>query len=125
MPPGGSRHEYRGARRADGGQTMKVLVTGGAGFIGSHLVDALRARGEAVWVLDNLSVGRIDNLSQHLNGEGFRFVCDSILDARVVDRLVAEVDLVYHLAAAVGVRYIVGDPLNAILTNVQGTENIL
>ncbi len=104
---------------------MRVLVTGGAGFIGSNLVDALCACGHEVWVLDNLAVGRIENVAAHLDAPDFHFVCDSILNAAVVDRLVAEVDLVYHLAAAVGVRFIVEDPLNAILTNVQGTEHVL
>jgi len=104
---------------------MKILVTGGAGFIGSHLVDALHARGHKVLVLDNLSVGRIENIRHHLGQEGFQFICDSILNEECVDRLVSEVDLVYHLAAVVGVRYIVKDPLAAILTNVRGTENVL
>jgi len=104
---------------------MKILVTGGAGFIGSNLVDALCAQEHEVWVLDNLLVGRIESIHHHLGRPGFRFTCDSILNEECVDRLVAEVDLVYHLAAAVGVRYIVSDPLRAILTNVRGTENIL
>ena len=104
---------------------MKILVTGGAGFIGSHLVDALRAEEHEVWVLDNLSIGRIESIQHHLNTDGFRFICDSILNEALVDGLVSKVDLVYHLAAAVGVRYIVDDPLGAILTNVRGTENVL
>ena len=104
---------------------MRVLVTGGAGFIGSHLTDALRDAGHEVWVLDNLAVGTIANIRHHLNRPGFRFIADSILDAACVDRLVAEVELVYHLAAVVGVKHVVSDPLGAILTNVQGTENVL
>ncbi len=104
---------------------MKVLVTGGAGFIGSHLVDELRAREHEVCVLDNLAVGSIDSIRHHLGKSGFRFVCDSILNAEQLDQLVSEADLVYHLAAAVGVRHIVADPLGAILTNVRGTENVL
>lgn len=104
---------------------MKILVTGGAGFIGSNLVDALRAEGHDVLVLDDLSVGRIESVSHHLGTPGFRFVCESILNAEVVDQLVAEVDQVYHLAAAVGVTYIVRDPLASILTNVRGTETVL
>ena len=104
---------------------MKVLVTGGAGFIGSNLVDALRAQEHEVCVLDNLAVGRVENIRHHLGADGFRFICDSVLNKECVDRLVAQVDLVYHLAAAVGVRYIVSDPLHAILTNVRGTENVL
>jgi UDP-glucose 4-epimerase len=104
---------------------MKVLVTGGAGFIGSNLVDALRLAGHEVWVLDNLSVGRVESIQAHLSRAGFHFICDSILNAATVDSLASEVDLVYHLAAAVGVRHILSDPLNAILTNVRGTENVL
>jgi UDP-glucose 4-epimerase len=104
---------------------MRALVTGGAGFIGSHLVDALRANGHQVWVLDDLSVGQASSIGQHLGQEDFHFICDSILDEALVDELVSQVDLVYHLAAAVGVRHIVRDPLRAILTNVRGTENVL
>lgn len=104
---------------------MKALVTGGAGFIGSHLVDALRAYGHEVWVLDDLSVGRASSISQHFSQPGFHFICDSILNGDRVDHLVSQVDVVYHLAAAVGVRHIVRDPLTAILTNVRGTENVL
>jgi len=104
---------------------MKILVTGGAGFIGSHLVDELRAAGHEVWVLDNLSASSIASIEHHLHEPGFRFIADSILNGACVDRLVAEVELVYHLAAVVGVRHVVDDPLRAILTNVQGTENVL
>jgi UDP-glucose 4-epimerase len=104
---------------------MRVLVTGGAGFIGSHLVDALRGEGHAIVVLDDLSVGRIESVSHHLGTPDFRFVCESILNAEIVDQLVAEADQVYHLAAAVGVTYIVRDPLASILTNVRGTETVL
>jgi UDP-glucose 4-epimerase len=104
---------------------MRILVTGGAGFIGSNLVDALHAQGHEVWVLDNLLVGSIESIHHHLDSKRFRFICDSILNMERVDRVVSEVDVVYHLAAAVGVRYIVSDPLGSILTNVQGTENVL
>jgi UDP-glucose 4-epimerase len=104
---------------------VRVLVTGGAGFIGSNLVDALYEKGHEVWVLDNLLVGSAGNIEHRLGGERFRFIRDSILDAELVDRLLSEVDIVYHLAAAVGVSYIVRDPLGAILTNVVGTENVL
>jgi UDP-glucose 4-epimerase len=104
---------------------MRALVTGGAGFIGSHLVDALLARGVEVCVLDHLSTGRMENLADHLSDPRFQFVKDSILNRQVTTDLVASCDIVYHLAAAVGVRYIVNEPLRAIITNVQGTENIL
>lgn len=103
----------------------RVLVTGGAGFIGSHLVDALLARGSVLTVLDDLSTGKAANLAAHAGREDFRLVRASILDTELVDRLVAEHEIVYHLAAAVGVKNIVADPLHAFLTNVRGTENVL
>lgn len=104
---------------------MRVLVTGGAGFIGSHLVDRLLARGDDVAVIDHLSTGRIENIQHHLANPRFRFVNDSILNAPVVDELVKGSDLVFHLAAAVGVWHIVQDPLGAITANVEGTETVL
>jgi len=104
---------------------MRALVTGGAGFIGSHLVDALVMRGDDVCVLDHLSTGRIGNIKHHVGHPRFRFVEDSILNREVVTDLVASCDIIYHLAAAVGVRYIVHDPLRAITANVEGTANIL
>jgi UDP-glucose 4-epimerase len=104
---------------------MRILVTGGAGFIGSHLVDALLVEGHAVSVLDNLSTGRLQNLS-HLSKEStFSLTRGDILDASLVDRMVAETDLVYHLAAAVGVAHVVRDPLGGLRTNVRGTEHVL
>lgn len=104
---------------------MKVLVTGGAGYIGSHLTDALIAAGHHVSVLDNLGTGQIVNVGHLLDHPRFCFVCDSILNASLVDRLVAEAEIVYHLAAIVGVKYVVDDPLNCIVTNVRGTEVVL
>jgi UDP-glucose 4-epimerase len=104
---------------------MRVLVTGGAGFIGSHLVDHLIQNGHEVTVIDNLSVGKIENLAHHLENDCFHFVCDSILNLPTLERLVRKSDQVYHLAAAVGVKYVVEDPLKGILTNVRGTENVL
>jgi nucleoside-diphosphate-sugar epimerase len=99
---------------------MRYLVTGGAGFIGSHLADALVARGEAVTILDDLSTGRRENID-HLQGSA-GFVRGTILDAPLVDELVAEADIVVHLAAAVGVKLIVDRPLECFLTNIRGTE---
>jgi UDP-glucose 4-epimerase len=104
---------------------MNVLVTGGAGFIGSHLVDRLLTDGHAVTALDNLSTGRVENLA-HLHGKpGFQLERGSVLEEPLVADLVAGSDLVYHLAAAVGVGHVVRDPLRTILTNTQGTETVL
>jgi len=104
---------------------MKYLVTGGAGFIGSHLCDALVARGDSVVVLDNLSTGVSHNLDQLVGSPSFDFISGSILDINLVDRLVASVDHVLHFAAAVGVFTIVDKPLESLTTNLRGTENIL
>ncbi len=102
-----------------------LLVTGGAGFIGSNLVDALLAEGDRVTVLDDLSTGKRRNLA-HLEGKPrFHFVEGSILDAPLVERLVTEVDGVYHLAAVVGVKYVLADPLRGMQVNLRGTEHIL
>jgi UDP-glucose 4-epimerase len=104
---------------------MKYLVTGGAGFIGSHVTDALIARGDLVVVLDNLSTGNSHNIEHLVGNPNFEFVSGSILDTELVDRLVAGVDHVLHFAAAVGVFTIVDKPLESLTTNLRGTENIL
>jgi len=104
---------------------VRVLVTGGAGFIGSNLVDALMEQGHEVTVIDNLSVGKASNIEHHLESDRFHFVNDSILNVSTLERLVRQADLIYHLAAVVGVKYVVDDPLSAIVTNVRGTENVL
>ncbi len=103
----------------------RILVTGGAGYIGSHLCDTLIAEGHSVSVLDNLSTGNIDNIRHLFGHERFCFVNDSILNAGEVDRLMRAVDLVYHLAAVVGVKWVVDDPLGTIQTNLRGTEIVL
>ncbi|MFI8281018.1 NAD-dependent epimerase/dehydratase family protein [Streptomyces sp. NPDC085929] len=103
----------------------KYLVTGGAGFIGSHLVDALLADGNSVVVLDNLTTGREENLTQARTNPRFRFVHGSVLDAPLVDELVHECNIVIHLAAAVGVKLIVEQPLRSFVTNTKGTETVI
>ena len=104
---------------------MKYLVTGGAGFIGSHLCDALIKRGDSVLVLDNLSTGNKDNIEHLLGNPMFKLTEGSILDVDIVEKAVASVDHVLHLAAAVGVFTIVDKPLESLTTNLRGTENIL
>lgn len=102
-----------------------LLVTGGAGFIGSNLVDVLLASGQRVTVLDDLSTGKLENIASHLHDPAFRFVRGSILDAPLLVNLAADVDAIYHLAAVVGVKYVVEDPLKGMVVNVRGTENVL
>ena len=104
---------------------MKYLITGGAGFVGSHLADALVGRGDSVVVLDNLSTGVSGNLSAVTGSPLFKYVSGSILDEALVEELVGSVDHVLHLAAAVGVFNIVDRPLESLTTNVRGTENVL
>ena len=104
---------------------MRALITGGAGFIGSHLGDALLARGDSVIALDNLATGRHDNIREHIGDPRFEFVLGSILNADLVDDLVSRADVVYHLAAAVGVKLIVERPLESLITNIRGSEVLL
>lgn len=101
------------------------LVTGGAGFIGSHLLDALIARGDRVTVLDNLSTGRLNNIDHLLGSPQVSFVQGSVTDADLVDELMAAADRCFHLASAVGVQLIVSNPLDSLLTNVRGTDIVL
>ncbi len=104
---------------------MRVLVTGGAGFIGSHLVDSLLTQGNEVWALDDLSTGHPDNLKDAGANPAFHFVEGSVLDSALVSELVSKVDEVYHLAAAVGVKFVLDNPLRSLLTNIRGTEEVL
>jgi len=101
---------------------MRILITGGAGFLGSHLSDAFIARGDEVFVLDTGSIGKVRHL---LNTARFHYIHDSILNAEIIDGLVAKADLVYHLAAVVGVEHYVGDPYETLNVNVNGTQNVL
>ncbi len=104
---------------------MNILITGGAGFIGSHLTGALLADGHSVSVIDDLSTGSLDNIAPFRNNPHYRFVKGDILVATELEDLVAACDTVFHLAAAVGVELVVHDPVRTILTNVQGTERVL
>jgi UDP-glucose 4-epimerase len=102
-----------------------ILITGGAGFIGSHLAESILGRGDAVTVLDDLSTGSLANI-RHLQGDPrFRFVQGSIMDEPRVDELVREADEVYHLAAVVGVKLVFENPIQTVRTNVRGTEIVL
>jgi UDP-glucose 4-epimerase len=109
------------------GEAVKgsALVTGGAGFIGSHLSERLVADGWDVYVLDDLSTGSKDNVAALADHPRFHLVVESVLSPSVVSELVHKCDVVYHLAAAVGVRLIVERPVHTLVTNVQGTENVL
>ncbi len=104
---------------------MRSLVTGGAGFIGSHLVELLLAQGDTVLALDDLSTGNIANLSAVRDNPRFQLVVGTILDPAVVLQCVSQVDRVFHLAAAVGVKLIVEEPLASLRANIHGTENVL
>jgi UDP-glucose 4-epimerase len=107
------------------GRAQRCLITGGAGFIGSHLVDVLAARGDSVTVLDDLSTGSLDNLAQWSDAEAVEIVEGSSRDEALIDELVQSHDLVFHLASAVGVQLIVDRPLESLLGNVRGTEHVL
>lgn len=102
-----------------------VLVTGGAGFIGSHVCEKLLQQHYKVIAIDNLSTGRLENIQHLRNQVDFQFVRESIDNTLVLDRLTSEADLVIHLAAAVGVKLIVDDPVHTIRTNINGTEAVL
>lgn len=104
---------------------MRILITGGAGFIGSHLADHLLAAGNQVTIIDDLSTGSIDNVRAAREKSGFRYHIETIFNRQLLAELVDEADLVFHLAAAVGVRNIVDSPVRTIETNVRGSELVL
>ncbi|MGI9106020.1 MAG: GDP-mannose 4,6-dehydratase [Pyrinomonadaceae bacterium] len=104
---------------------MKVLITGGAGFIGSHLSDACLERGDEVHIIDDLSTGSIDNIAHLKKHPRFHYTIDSVHSHLVVAELVEQCDVIFHLAAAVGVKLIVESPVRTIETNVRGTEAVL
>lgn len=104
---------------------MKTLITGGAGFIGSHLAEDLITAGHKVWVLDDLSTGRLENIVNLQGNSNFELVIGTILDEYLVDKLVERCDVIFHLAAAVGVELIVKKPLESLTTNIKGSEIVL
>jgi UDP-glucose 4-epimerase len=104
---------------------MRVLITGGAGFIGSHLSEHLIRRGDEVYVLDDLSTGSIDNIEHIKNHANFRYYIDTVRNHRLTAELIDKCDIIYHLAAAVGVRLIVESPVNTIETNTRCTDVVL
>ena len=104
---------------------MKALFTGGAGFIGSHLVERLLREGHEVWVLDDLSTGAMSNIDPYVTNSRFHYKIGSVLDEPLVGESVDRADVVFHLAAAVGVKLIVEQPARTIETNVRGTEVVL
>ena len=106
-------------------QPLRALITGGAGFIGSHLAEHLLAHGADVTAVDDLSTGSFANITHLAERSDFRFVCESVTNEAVMDRLVSECDMIYHLAAAVGVDLIIKSPVQTIETNVLGTEAVL
>lgn len=104
---------------------MKILITGGAGFIGSHLSEALLKEGHEVFIIDDLSTGSIKNIEHLKSNKGFHYKIDTIMNFPVLLELVDECDMVFHLAAAVGVRLIVDSPVRTLETNIKGTELVL
>jgi UDP-glucose 4-epimerase len=104
---------------------MKILITGGAGFIGSHLAEKLLERGHEVFIIDNLWTGKLANIGKIQNHKKFHLVVDTILNESVMNELIFKVDHIYHLAASVGVKNIMDHPVETLDINVKGTETVL
>jgi UDP-glucose 4-epimerase len=104
---------------------MRILITGGAGFIGSHLTEKLLNKGEEVFVIDDLSTGSLENIAHLKKNKNFHFTEGTILDSKKIDQLVKRAGQIYHLAAAVGVKTIIDKPLASFLLNIKGTETVL
>jgi len=104
---------------------MKALITGGAGFIGSHLAEELLKQGHQVTIIDDLSTGEFENIAHLTENDNFRFAIDTVTNEVVMDRLASESDTIFHMAAAVGVKLIVENPVRTIETNIMGTEAVL
>jgi len=104
---------------------MKALITGGAGFIGSHLVEALLEKGDRVHAIDNLSTGSLGNIEHVMKHKNFNYTIDTIMNETIMTKLIKQSDCIYHLAAAVGVKLIMEKPLETIETNVKGTDVVL
>jgi UDP-glucose 4-epimerase len=113
------------AERTEKEQNLRVLITGGAGFVGSHLADHLLAGGDEVWAVDNLSTGSIENIEHLKNHPRYHYQIQDIMNGPVMAELVDRCDAIFHLAAAVGVRLIVESPVRTIETNIGGTEVVL
>src|SRR5437899_3120195 len=127
---GNGNHKANGSGNGTGHepafpQPLRALITGGAGFIGSHLAEHLIARGADVAAIDDLSTGSFANIAHLAERTDFRFVCESVTNETVMDLLVSDCDIIYHLAAAVGVDLIIKNPVQTIETNVLGTEAVL
>src|SRR5689334_17748617 len=109
----------------DDGGKMRTLITGGAGFIGSHLAERLLEAGDHVTVVDNLATGSVENVFHLIGHPEFELVIESVLNEEVMESLIRRCDRVYHLAAAVGVRRIIDHPLLSLRTNIHATEVVL
>jgi UDP-glucose 4-epimerase len=104
---------------------MKYLITGGAGFIGSHLAELLIEKGNQVHVIDNFSTGRLSNIEHLQKSDDFSYTVGSIMDYHALEKIIEKTDYIFHLAAAVGVKLIMENPVETIETNIRGTENVL